>query len=373
LNIFVLTDCPSPYQVELFNEIEARGECSLRVAYLRGRDPGRQWKPAGIRHTAIELNGNGISHAREFMRDADLAVFNYYRHANAERLINERTDLGAPWCFWGERPGFHQPAWAGRILRKWKLSKLHASRVPIWGIGQFAVDGYRKEFGTERAYFNLPYFSDLQRFNVTAREERPHRTFLFCGSLIKRKGVDLLAASFARLAREFPHVRLRIVGEGELRELVAEMLRPVSDRVEFVGFRDWDQLPGEYAKADVLCVPSRYDGWGLVVPEGLASGLPVIATDRMGAALEFVENGRNGWLVRAGEQDGLLMAMREAASLGASRLRELSSQARESVSAHTLQNGAVRFARCAREVVADFFPAKAQRRKENRKEGLRTA
>ena len=108
------------------------------------------------------------------------------------------------------------------------------------------------------------------------------------------------------LLTEVDHVRLRIVGEGELRDAVAQTLGPVSERVEFVGFKDWHELPGEYARADVLCVPSRYDGWGLVVPEGLASGLPVIATDRMGAALEFIETGRNGWLIRAGDEEALL-------------------------------------------------------------------
>ena len=364
MKVFVLTDCPSPYQVELFNEIEAQGECSLQVAYLRSRDPGRQWRSAEIRHAAVELNGDGISHARELARAADLAVFNYYRHANAERLIDERGTQGEPWCFWGERPGFHQPAWAGRILRKWKLSKLHASRVPIWGIGKFAVDGYRNEFGTQRAYFNLPYFSDLKRFNVSGSPSESARTFLFSGSLIKRKGVDLLASAFVRLAREVPNVRLKIVGDGELRQLVAQTLRPVSERVEFVGFRDWDELPGVYASADVLCVPSRYDGWGLVVPEGLASGLPVIATDRMGAALEFLETGRNGWLIRAGDQEALLKAMREAALLPARELVELSARARESVSTHTLENGAARFVQCAHEAVAGWSSAKAQRRKE---------
>ena len=45
---------------------------------------------------------------------------------------------------------------------------------------------------------------------------------------------------------------------------------PVADRVQFTGFRDWEDLPAEYGKADVLCVPSLHDGWGLVVPEGLA-------------------------------------------------------------------------------------------------------
>jgi len=87
------------------------------------------------------------------------------------------------------------------------------------------------------------------------------------------------------------------------------------------------------------------------VPEGLASGLPVIATDRMGAALEFVETGRNGWLVPAGDEDALFNAMRQAALMPHSDLAELGRQARESVSAHTLQDGATRFHRFAQETM----------------------
>jgi len=226
--------------------------------------------------------------------------------------------------------------------------------VPIWGIGKFAVDEYRREFGARRPYFNLPYFSDLKRFANSAHRERVERTFLFSGALIHRKGVDLLAAAFVELAREFANVRLKVIGDGELREELEQTLRPVRERVEFVGFRDWDQLPDAYASADVLCVPSRYDGWGLVVPEGLASGLPVIATDRMGAALEFVETGRNGWLIPAGDQKALIDAMCEAAGLSASELEQMGRHARESVSAHTLENGAARFAHCAREAVSGW-------------------
>ncbi len=339
MKVLVLTDCPSPYQVELFNEIETQGKCELEVAYLRGHDPARQWAASEIRHASMELSNGGMSRACESVRRADLVVFNYYLHRNAERLIDERAREGGPWCFWGERPGFHQPQWVGRLVRKWKLAKLHASSVPIWGIGEFGVDGYRKEFGTQRDYFNLPYFSDLKRFEAVKRKEKRERVFLFSGSLIARKGVDLLASAFVRLAREVPNVRLRIVGDGELRQSV------MHERVEFVGFRDWHELPREYAAADVLCVPSRYDGWGLVVPEGLAAGLPVIATDRMGAALEFVRTGRNGWLIPAGDEEALLGAMREAS------MNELPKGARESVSEHTLENGAQRFFRYAQEVV----------------------
>lgn len=363
MKVFVLTDSPSPYQVELFNEIEARGECKLEVAYLRNRDPERRWKSSAIQHASIELDrSNGeLARARESARHADLVVFNYYMHTNATRLIRERSAQGGPWCFWGERPGFRQPAWAGRLLRKWKLSELHAAPVPIWGIGKFAVDEYRIEFGPQREYFNLPYFSDLQRFETGAREERAERVFLFSGSLIPRKGVDLLAAAFVRLAGEVRNVRLRIVGDGELRNALTKTVRSVSDRVEFVGFKDWHELPGEYARADVLCVPSRYDGWGLVVPEGLAAGLPVIATDRMGAALEFLETGRNGWLIPAGDENAILQAMRDAASLPS--LNEMGHRAKESVSDHTLAHGATRFVSFAQHAVTDWSPAKVQSRK----------
>ena len=339
MKVFVLTDCPSPYQVELFNEVETRGECVLEVAYLRERDPGRQWKSPRIGHQVVELE-----HAGECVRKADLVVFNSYRHPHAEALIDERVAAGGPWCFWGERPGFRVRGWPGRLLRKWKLSRLHATPAPIWGIGSFAIDGYRREFGAQRPYFNLPYFSDLQRFESSVRERRRERVFLFSGSLIARKGVDLLAKAFIRLAREVPHVRLRVVGDGELRQSLVQTLGPVSERVEFVGFKDWGELPEEYAAADVLCVPSRYDGWGLVVPEGLAAGLPVIGTDRMGAALEFVDTRRNGWLIPAGDVEALFCAMREAVD---APLDEMVRRARESVREHSLMHGAERFVSCA--------------------------
>lgn len=355
MKVFLLTDSPSPYQVELFNEIAAQGDCELRVGYLRSRDPLRQWTPPELLHEAINLDcGGAMRQAREAARESDLVVFNYYFHPQATELIGERASHGGPWCFWGERPGFRQPAWAalgGRLLRRWKLARLHQSSVPIWGIGKFAIDEYRREFGPQRPYFNLPYFSDLERFGRATRNGRNERVFLFSGSLIARKGVDLVARAFVQLACEFNDVRLRIAGDGDLRQSLVQLLQPVSDRVEFTGFKNWNELPELYASADVLCVPSKYDGWGLVVPEGLASGLPVIATDRMGAALEFVRTGVNGWLVPASDEMAILRAMREAMRLTNDQLLVLSRGARESVKEHTLKHGSQRFIRFARETI----------------------
>jgi len=108
-------------------------------------------------------------------------------------------------------------------------------------------------------------------------------TLGFLGALIARKGGDLLLCALAGLpARNW---RLLVVGDGESRpawERVAAQ-RQISHLVTFTGV-----LPNQEAKAmlsrlDLLVLPSRFDGWGLVVNEALMQGVPVVCSDRCGA------------------------------------------------------------------------------------------
>ena len=87
----------------------------------------------------MDLSNGGMLRASESARRADLVVFNYYLHANAQTLIGERVREDGPWCFWGERPGFHKPVFIGRLVRKRKLAALHASSVPILLLGRFLL------------------------------------------------------------------------------------------------------------------------------------------------------------------------------------------------------------------------------------------
>ena len=118
----------------------------------------------------------------------------------------------------------------GKFYRQWKLAQLKESAAPIWGIGQWAIDGYKREFGERRQYFNIPYFSNLARFSTQGlgarRGNDGMRRLLFSGSLIERKGVDLLVRAFRDLARTNGHVQLDIVGDGPLRNrLMREYMR----------------------------------------------------------------------------------------------------------------------------------------------------
>ncbi len=369
MQIVTITDIPSPYQVELFNAVTSLNEFGLKIFYLRKTCSSRNWTEASLSHEAVFLDSEScaINDVRANVLNADLAVFNYYADRKANELLNLRAASGKPWTFWGERPGFRKPEWLGRVRRQFRLAQLHASYAPIWGIGQFAVDQYKLEFGSRRAYYNLPYFSDLERFQSIGRKAKQSgsdRVFLFSGSLIHRKGVDLLARAFVRLARELSNIRLKLMGTGELHDSLRKTLQPVNDRVEFLGFKDWAELPACYVEADVLCVPSRYDGWGLVVPEGLAAGLPVIATNQMGAALELIKPGSNGWLLPAGDEDALFAALREAALLPADELIQRSDCARDSIAEHSLRHGAERFLHAAQDVLDNWGTDHAEARME---------
>jgi glycosyltransferase involved in cell wall biosynthesis len=144
------------------------------------------------------------------------------------------------------------------------------------------------------------------------------------------------------------------MGTGGLEDELRQQLSPLAARVQFLGFKSWHELPRYYADADVLCAPSRYDGWGLIVPEALASGLPVIGTDRTGAAREFIRNGENGMIITAAQQDSLLDALRRAAAWSPAELDRISDAARATVREHSLENGVKRFLTAVRQSSAAF-------------------
>lgn len=102
---------------------------------------------------------------------------------------------------------------------------------------------------------------------------------LAVGRLVPAKGFDVLLRAWQQLAAQYPAWRLRIVGEGTARPAL-EALR------DQLGLHDTVDLPGatpdilpHYRAASVFCLSSRYEGFGLVLIEAMACGLPVVSTD----------------------------------------------------------------------------------------------
>jgi glycosyltransferase involved in cell wall biosynthesis len=122
---------------------------------------------------------------------------------------------------------------------------------------------------------------------------------LYAGVPGHRKRVNALPFVLARVRRALPAARLRIIGfslesQPELAALFDELGQ--RDAVEALGALRSEELPAHYASADVLVVPSAYEGLPLVLLEAMQCGLPAVAT-RVSGVPEAIEDGRNGFLV----------------------------------------------------------------------------
>ena len=133
--------------------------------------------------------------------------------------------------------------------------------------------------------------------------------FLYVGRLEDYKGSRILLEAFERLpATDTVAPTLLVVGDGSLSGVVADATKR-SDRIIATGRLSGDSLLRAYGAADVFVLPSLRDSWGLVVNEAMASGLPVIATDRVGCVDDLVIEDRTGHVVESGSVEQLAAAM----------------------------------------------------------------
>jgi glycosyltransferase involved in cell wall biosynthesis len=154
---------------------------------------------------------------------------------------------------------------------------------------------------------------DASRFEAVQPARNGGPVVLFVGQFEERKGIDDLLAAFERVAD--PDAELRLIGNGSLERHIRQRTNGHS-RVTIVGHVPQDALPAELARATCLVLPSvttreTNEPWGLVVNEAMHAGLPVIATDAVGAAAGgLVHNGRNGYVVPERNPERLGDAMR---------------------------------------------------------------
>ena len=131
-------------------------------------------------------------------------------------------------------------------------------------------------------------------------------TLLFVGRLTEAfKNVSILPEIVGRLEARGHRITLVVVGEGPDRDRVEEgIARHECRDVRLVGALEHEELARFYAAADVLVVPSRSDPWGFVLNEAMEFGLPIMATDAVGAGADLIVDGGNGRRIPVGDAEG---------------------------------------------------------------------
>ena len=142
----------------------------------------------------------------------------------------------------------------------------------------------------------------------------------YVGRLSPEKNPQLFVRAAARVARQCPRARFVVVGDGPLRAELEGVARDLGlgDAIRFEGIRD--DMPGVYARLDVLALTSWHEGTPLVLLEAMASGIPVVATS-VGGVPELIEADVTGLLSRPGDDVALATALLDLARDPARRAR----------------------------------------------------
>ena len=319
MRLALLTEIPAPYRIPLFNALADR--LDFRALFLAPVDPRRSYYELHADEWRFDAS---VLPGRELRRGGRWIVLNRGVGRELRRFRPDAVGVG----------GWNQPAfWSALVycrsrrvpLLVWVESTARdarpesgplegAKRAMIRGAAGFFVPGrasaeYVHSFGVpDERVAHAPNAVDAELFGRAAvdRSGRDTCTFLYAGRLDPEKGLDVLLRAFARVPGE-----LVLAGsgsdEGRLRSLADE-------RVRFLGPLDRDELVPIYAAADVFVLPSRSEPWGMVLNEAAAAGLPLVATNGVGAAHDLVEHGVNGFRVPVDDEDALADALTRLAA-----------------------------------------------------------
>src|SRR5207237_9470217 len=142
-----------------------------------------------------------------------------------------------------------------------------------------------------------------------------------------------------------------LAGDGPRRAALIDLASQISGRLAIRGDLPEDALAREYVAADVFSLLSLHEPWGVVVNEAAASGLPLVLSDRVGAAPDLLRDGENGFLVPAGDVDAAAAALRRLADDPVLR-RRMGARSRELVREWGYEPSVENFVAAVREAIA---------------------
>jgi glycosyltransferase involved in cell wall biosynthesis len=143
--------------------------------------------------------------------------------------------------------------------------------------------------------------------------DQGRRRFITCGRLVFDKGFDVIIDAFASIAAKCSGWDLVIVGEGPAEEDLRRRAddKGLAERVVFTGFSD--SVHKYYEHSDIFVFASPQEGFGMVIAEAQASGLPAICFDCLAGPSDIVIHGKTGILVPLGDAQGFAISMENLA------------------------------------------------------------
>lgn len=325
MKILFMTNVPSRYRVDFFNELGKYLDLTVIFENENSRIRSSSWKSnsfinfkaifmKGIRYSAAQsISLDGVFHLQknkydlvivgEYSSPASMITMLYMKLKKIPFMIS--TDGG--FIAIGES-----------YIKKW-IKTYFISLANAWLSTSDESSKYLCYYGADISkIYKYPFSSirndDIAKKCLTKQEKVELKeklgvhyktVFVSVGQFVHRKGYDLLIEAASRLNSS---IGVYIIGGEPTEEYIALKDKYKADNVHFVGFLNKDRLANYYKLADAFVLPTREDIWGLVINEAMAFGLPVVTTNRCLAGVEVLDN-ETGIIVDIENVDDLTQAL----------------------------------------------------------------
>lgn len=305
-----ITNIPSPYRVDFFVYLQKNfPEYEFHVIFSGAGMENRKWSVEleELEHTIFLKSRTLIIRKRFDDRYIFLPV-------GVEKALNEiKPDMvfameynptilrAVHWC---RKHNIPFVSWTDGTLNSekniGKVQKLSRNYIIKRASAFVASSTASKEtqiaYGADPSKCFVSYLTvDIDKY-LAKKDSYEARQMIYVGSLIQRKGLDLLLPAMAETSED---IRLIIVGEGQEKQALKEQIAKLGldERVEFKGFVEGEALRELYRTSDMFIIPTREDCFGLVILEAMCASLPVISSKYADGARDLIVEGENGYIV----------------------------------------------------------------------------
>ncbi len=317
-SILFLTGTESPFQTELAAAINALGELRYTLAFDEAHlgDRGAHWRTGEVHDHVVRYQGSGGRDLEGWTEQVvasvkpDVVIVGGIRGERFERAARLARGRGARLGVFAEQPnpksGLAEAVFEAAVVPAFRR------RVDlVLAVGDTAVQRYCRWLRRPQDVHWFPYYQRLTRCEGRRYDESETR-FLFSGRLIPRNRPENVLLAFEEIVdAQVGTVSLCISGKGPsegLLRAIESKYTNLAGRVRYDrDFAEWNDRLRPFQQSDILVLPARHSGWGLVVPEALAMGMAVVTTWGVEAARHMVRHGQNGLLC-----DGSVAQLAEA-------------------------------------------------------------
>ena len=363
--VLFTTNLPAPCSVEFFNNLAQFYDLTVIFERTNAADRDKSWERYGaVQFEPIFLSGILVGNEFAFCP----SIVSYLREKKYDQIIigdySSPTGIYAILFMHVCHMDFLIHADGGIIgadskskylLKKYLLSKAGGYMSP----GDL-TDKYFRYYGDkEKPIYRFPFTSVSKKdivSTVLKKEEKKRLRknlgmadtladsylVLSVGQIIPRKGYDILLNAAAKINK---NIQILIIGGKATEELSNIINLRKLNNVYFMECIPHGHVCEYMKAADLFVLPTRYDIWGLVINEAMASGLPVITTTRCVSGMELVENGKNGYVIEPENIEALSYTINVMAEMAPDMQYAMGQHSILKIHEYTIENMAVQYAK----------------------------